>query len=99
DVLQRAARLGYAGGRHCAPRGRRVEAEGIVTTRLVCGRGQGRRLAPRGAPQRARALDGLLPRLRRRSPLVRGLRGGGAGNVLLRRADASPLPCLRRSLL
>src|SRR5512140_3819519 len=61
--------------------------------------GQGSRLAPRGAPQRARPLDGVLPRLWGGAPLVRGLRVRGAGDVLVRRPDPAPVPRVRGAVL
>src|SRR6266568_1306795 len=67
--------------------------------RLPLRRGQGCRLAEGGAPQRARTLDGVLPRLRRRAPVVPRLRVGGARAVLVRRPHPPPLPSLRRALL
>ena len=90
DVLERARRLGYAGDRH----GR--IANGRVG--LQSWRGEGRRLAARGAPKSARALERVLPRLRRCATLVRGVRERASrtlpecGGELLHRCPACSAP-------
>src|SRR4029079_9214907 len=54
----------------------------------------------RGAPERARALDGVLPRLWRGAALVRGLRRRAGGYVLgVRRPHAPQLPLVRGAVL
>src|SRR5918995_311057 len=61
--------------------------------------GGGIRLAPRGAPQDARRLGHLLPRLRPRSALFRRERGRAPAHLPdLRRRDATPLPRLRSAV-
>src|SRR6476646_3649103 len=77
----------------------RSEAAHMVTAKLTFDCGQGSRLAPRGAPKRARPLVGVLPRVRGGAAVVRRARGRGAGHLLLRRQDAPPLPGLRRAVL
>ena len=56
-------------------------------------------LDPGGAPEDARRLGRVLPRLRAHAPLLRGARGGAAGGLpAVRRRAAPPLPRLRRAL-
>src|SRR6476469_509042 len=72
----------------------------MVTTTVVSQDGEGGRLAPGGAAERARALERVLPAVRRRPPLVRGIRGRACPGVRdLRRQDAASLPCLRGAVL
>src|SRR5436190_23795513 len=81
---------------HC--RLARATLRGSLTW-LESGHGTGRRLATRGAPEDARRLGRVLPRLRVRPALLRGVRGRAAVRVpAVQRGDAGALPGVRRSL-
>src|SRR4029079_3915472 len=62
--------------------------------------GQGLRLAARGAAQDSRRLGFVLPRLRARAALLRGVRGGAADRLPgVRRRTALALSRMRRAVL
>src|SRR5439155_4286136 len=78
----------------------RMNALRAIARRYRFRDGKGIRLVARGTAEGGGRPDGALPPLRRRPPLVRGVRVGDPDRVPdLRRRDAAPLPEVRRGVL
>src|SRR5262249_45210997 len=91
----RAARPGSSGTRR-RPRSPRPERPGWLRSEG----GEGGGLAAGGASEGPRRLGRILSQLRRRAPLVRGVRGGSARDLPpVRRRAAPSLQVLRRAVL